>query len=1110
MKNKNFSNRFWLKKVTTLALAGLVVIFILGLTLPALALQTGIEYGTITGLGVQDIRISLMKIVRVILGFVGIIALLIIIYAGFVWMTSAGNPERIDYAKRTLRNAVIGLIIILSAFAIVSFIINALLGVFGGPRPGGGGPPPECDGCGNLGAGIIESVYPVPFARDVARNTIIMVTFKVKMNPSTIIKGASSDPNDCTPTTPCEGELISDNVRIYPDAQGEDSRLQDNEVFVLSDNGRTFKFDPGVLLGNENEHIWYATKLTNDIEKDNGDPAFSNSSFGNYFSWRYEIGTFVDLDPVEQENVFPIPDNQGDDYSQTIGAQASGSLTVVRIPQVIQMASSNHQVVATIPTSPSASVSGTYGCTVDAVICLTAVNGGAGLNISAKAGPAPATPDPDFCSTASDITVPGLSANAVVSGNAAPLGCQLIFQADQSIVDGNQWYFTVTAAKQADTLRVANRTYTFVAEGQVAGVNEINVGSTVADVASNIATKINNDTQTPNVLATAAGTDVNLTAERIGEEGNNISLTASGNWANLGGLVCTDSICRLSGGSDSVLEADVNDKSDQPRNVVIKIDFNEAIDPTRINDGTVQIQYNNNSDPTAEDDWVNVEGRYFVSNQYKTAEFLPNSLCGVCQGSSSGFVGNACGSDADCGGVADSCQPLVNSCGDVLYCLPTLLDGNSSTSAYDATAYRVIVKAGLLTDCQGLPDDQAGLGTICSDPNYNQCVTTPGGNGQICANQEPYGLTDNFFYPEVRLVANGISDTANNSFNANKNVYVLGNQTLGNAQGPQEQSGQDAYNLNSPNVSSQGDDLIWSFYINKSVDLSPPIISQVGPNVSASGVSLTLPLESTFDELLFGATLKPGTGYEDGYCACEFSKNDPNDNTNPDCASNEICDDTAAAVRGIYGKCKNPVPLSQEFCAEESECPTNLCINKKYVSLIDQSTVRAGWWVTHVNLDLLPQDGYGDITKAQLQHTKLSPVSNYGGENGSGIKDVYQNCFLPSPGPTGVSGVCSLSGGSCQTDIDCPQVGERCEGVGRCSANLSILCASDLDCPAGQTCSDICLTTPAQPYCCNGQALPQRGACSADPNRSCATNADCGSAGTCSVNWEGSACFTGY
>jgi len=100
----------------------------------ALALDVGLDYGTYTGLGTEDIRVSVMKIVRYFLGFLGIIALIIIIYGGFVWMTSAGNPEKVTLAKRILTSAVIGLVIILSAFMIVSFIINALVDTFVDPQ----------------------------------------------------------------------------------------------------------------------------------------------------------------------------------------------------------------------------------------------------------------------------------------------------------------------------------------------------------------------------------------------------------------------------------------------------------------------------------------------------------------------------------------------------------------------------------------------------------------------------------------------------------------------------------------------------------------------------------------------------------------------------------------------------------------------------------------------------------------------------------------------------------------------------------------------------------------------------------------------------------------
>src|SRR3989344_511346 len=102
---------------------------------PTLALETGIGYGTYTGLGEQDIRVSIMQVVRVALGFLGILAVLIILYAGFVWMTAGGRAERIELAKRILTSAVIGLVIIMLSFAIASFIITQLISATIGTTP---------------------------------------------------------------------------------------------------------------------------------------------------------------------------------------------------------------------------------------------------------------------------------------------------------------------------------------------------------------------------------------------------------------------------------------------------------------------------------------------------------------------------------------------------------------------------------------------------------------------------------------------------------------------------------------------------------------------------------------------------------------------------------------------------------------------------------------------------------------------------------------------------------------------------------------------------------------------------------------------------------------
>ncbi|MFH1175590.1 MAG: IPT/TIG domain-containing protein, partial [bacterium] len=85
-----------------------------------------------TGMRAQDPRVTIVNIIRIVLGFLGIIAVVIIIYAGYLWMTAGGNAEQIETAKMLMRNAVIGLVIILSSFAIVSFILSKLIAATGG------------------------------------------------------------------------------------------------------------------------------------------------------------------------------------------------------------------------------------------------------------------------------------------------------------------------------------------------------------------------------------------------------------------------------------------------------------------------------------------------------------------------------------------------------------------------------------------------------------------------------------------------------------------------------------------------------------------------------------------------------------------------------------------------------------------------------------------------------------------------------------------------------------------------------------------------------------------------------------------------------------------
>ncbi len=96
----------------------------------------------------SDLRITVVRIINIFLGFLGVIGVSIVLYAGFVWMTAGGNEEKITTAKKLLINAGIGLAIIMSSFAITSFVLNRLQGAIdGSDSTSGGGAGGSGNGC---------------------------------------------------------------------------------------------------------------------------------------------------------------------------------------------------------------------------------------------------------------------------------------------------------------------------------------------------------------------------------------------------------------------------------------------------------------------------------------------------------------------------------------------------------------------------------------------------------------------------------------------------------------------------------------------------------------------------------------------------------------------------------------------------------------------------------------------------------------------------------------------------------------------------------------------------------------------------------------------------
>jgi len=78
------------------------------------------------------------QIIAIVLGFLGIIFLILVIYSGFQWMTAGGNEDTITAAKKRMTNAVIGLGIVLAAWIITFFVIWNLFVVSTGWSGGGG------------------------------------------------------------------------------------------------------------------------------------------------------------------------------------------------------------------------------------------------------------------------------------------------------------------------------------------------------------------------------------------------------------------------------------------------------------------------------------------------------------------------------------------------------------------------------------------------------------------------------------------------------------------------------------------------------------------------------------------------------------------------------------------------------------------------------------------------------------------------------------------------------------------------------------------------------------------------------------------------------------
>jgi hypothetical protein len=106
------------------ATIALSLVFMLSLSTVANA-QVGFQYGTGFGLGTKDLRAGVMSFINIIMALLGTIAILVILAGGFKWMTSGGSDDKVGEARKLIIAGAIGLVIILSAYAIAQFVLEA-------------------------------------------------------------------------------------------------------------------------------------------------------------------------------------------------------------------------------------------------------------------------------------------------------------------------------------------------------------------------------------------------------------------------------------------------------------------------------------------------------------------------------------------------------------------------------------------------------------------------------------------------------------------------------------------------------------------------------------------------------------------------------------------------------------------------------------------------------------------------------------------------------------------------------------------------------------------------------------------------------------------------
>ena len=119
-------NKF--RKISTLVIAFLMLFMAALPLITSAQIDVGLnEIQNSVGYATRDLREVVGDIIKTVLGFLGVVAIIIVLIGGFKYMTAGGSEEKVSDARKWLISGIIGLAIVLAAYAITSFLVIVII-----------------------------------------------------------------------------------------------------------------------------------------------------------------------------------------------------------------------------------------------------------------------------------------------------------------------------------------------------------------------------------------------------------------------------------------------------------------------------------------------------------------------------------------------------------------------------------------------------------------------------------------------------------------------------------------------------------------------------------------------------------------------------------------------------------------------------------------------------------------------------------------------------------------------------------------------------------------------------------------------------------------------